>query len=83
MQRQLRRQPHPARRWLISVRCRCSHDLAVGGLNHSNLPQFDADMKAIAAGLTNLINNPTALAGIENGLAPADAALTTIHLDTC
>ena len=57
-------------------------DLAVGGLNHSNLPQFDADMKAIAAGLTNLINNPTALAGIENGLAPADAALTTIHLDT-
>lgn len=57
-------------------------DLAVGGLNHSNLPQFDADMKAIAAGLTNLINNPTALAGIENGLAPTDAALTTIHLDT-
>ena len=31
-------------------------------------------MKAIAAGLTNLINNPTALAGIENGLAPTDAA---------
>jgi len=57
-------------------------DLAVGGLNHSNLAQFDTDMKAIAAGLTSLVNNPTALTGIENGLAPTDAALTTVHLDT-
>lgn len=57
-------------------------DLAVGGLNKTNLGQFDADMKAIAAGLTNLVNNPTALAGIEQGLAGADAATSTLHLDT-
>jgi hypothetical protein len=57
-------------------------DLAVGGLNHTNLGQFDADMKAVAAGLTNLVNNPTALAAIEKGEAGTDAALTTIHLDT-
>jgi hypothetical protein len=54
-------------------------DLAVGGLNSTNLGQFDADMKAIAAGLTNLVNNPTA---IESGEAGTDAALTTIHLQT-
>ncbi|WP_407180638.1 hypothetical protein [Bradyrhizobium sp. STM 3562] len=57
-------------------------DLAVGGLNHSNLAQFNADMKAIAAGLTHLINSPTALASIEAGEGAADAAATTIHLDT-
>jgi trimeric autotransporter adhesin len=57
-------------------------DLAVGGLNHSNLPQFDADMKAISTGLTNLLNNQTALSAIETGEAPTDAALTTIHLQT-
>jgi len=57
-------------------------DLAVGGLNHTNLGQFDADMKAAAAGLTNLINNPTELANIEQGLNPTDGALTTVHLDT-
>jgi hypothetical protein len=56
--------------------------LAVGGLNSTNLGQFDTDMKAVAAGLTNLINNPDAIAGIEHGLAGADAAATTIHLDT-
>ncbi|HLZ00548.1 MAG TPA: hypothetical protein VKR55_00205 [Bradyrhizobium sp.] len=57
-------------------------DLAVGGLNHTNIGQFDTDMKAVAAGLTSLVNNPTALAQIEQGLNPTDAALTTIHLDT-
>jgi len=57
-------------------------DLAVGGLNTTNLTQFNTDMQAIATGLTNLVNNPTALAAIEKGEAPADAALTTIHLDT-
>lgn len=57
-------------------------DLAVGGLNSTNLGQFDTDMKAIAAGLTSLINNPAAIAQIETGLAPADAAAATIHLDT-
>ncbi len=57
-------------------------DLAVGGLNKTNLGQFDTDMKAIAAGLTNLVNNPTALAGIEQGLNGVDAATSTLHLDT-
>lgn len=59
-------------------------DLAVGGLNHSNLSEFNSDMKAIAAGLTNLINNPTALSAIESaaGETGAAAALTTVHLDT-
>jgi len=57
-------------------------DLAVGGLNSTNLGQFDADMKAIAAGLTNLVNNPTALNAIEFGEVGTDPALTTIHLQT-
>jgi trimeric autotransporter adhesin len=59
-------------------------DLAVGGLNHSNLSEFNADMKAIATGLTNLINNPAALSAIESaaGETGAASALTTIHLDT-
>jgi len=59
-------------------------DLAVGGLNHSNLGEFNADMAAITTGLTNLINNPTALAAIETaaGETGSAAALTTVHLDT-
>src|SRR6185312_7148655 len=59
-------------------------DLAVGGLNHSNLPEFNADMKAVAAGLSGLINNPTELSAIESaaGQTGTDAALTTVHLDT-
>ncbi len=57
-------------------------DLAVGGLDHSNLAQFNGDMKAIATGLTNLLSNQTALSAIEAGEAPTDAALTTIHLQT-
>jgi hypothetical protein len=57
-------------------------NLAIGGLNHSNLAEFNADMHAIATGLTNILNNPTALAAIEAGEAPQDAALTTVHLDT-
>jgi Glycosyl hydrolases family 16 len=57
-------------------------DLAVGGLNSTNLGQFDADMKAIAAGLTNLVTNPTALNAIEAGEDGTAAALTTIHLQT-
>ncbi len=56
--------------------------LAVGGLNATNITQFDNDMKAIATGLTNLINNPTALAAVEQGLNAADAANATLHLDT-
>lgn len=59
-------------------------NLAVGGLNHSNLPEFNADMKAIASGLGTLINNPTALSAIESaaGETGSAAALTTVHLDT-
>ncbi len=57
-------------------------DLAVGGLNHTNLAQFNGDMQAVATGLNNIINNPTTLAAIENGETPQQAALTTIHLDT-
>jgi len=59
-------------------------DLAVGGLNHSNLAEFNADMKAIAAGLTNLLNSPTAVAAMESaaGETGSAAALTTIHLQT-
>ena len=59
-------------------------DVAVGGLNHSNLPEFNADMKAIATGLSNLINNPTEVSAIESaaGETGTAAALTTVHLDT-
>ncbi len=59
-------------------------DLAVGGLNHANLGEFNADMTAIATGLTNLINNPTAVAAIESaaGETGSAAALTSIHLET-
>src|SRR5262249_9764012 len=34
-------------------------DLAVGGLNSSNLSEFDGDMHVVATGLTNLLHNPT------------------------
>ena len=59
-------------------------DLAVGGLNQSNLSEFNADMKAISTGLTNLVNNPTALSAIESaaGETGSAIALTTIHLET-
>jgi len=57
-------------------------DLAIGGLNQNNLTQFNTDMQAVSTGLTNLVNNPTALAALEAGEAPADAALTTLHLQT-
>jgi trimeric autotransporter adhesin len=59
-------------------------DLAVGGLNSTNLGQFNTDMKAISAGLTNLVNNPDAIAAIDKaaGVTGVDAALTKVHLDT-
>lgn len=69
-------------------------DLAVGGLNSTNLTQFNTDMKAVATGLSNILNNPTALAAIEaneqagasaNGqslTAAQEQALTTVHLQT-
>jgi hypothetical protein len=52
-------------------------DLAVGGLNHSNLHQFNTDMHAVATGLKNLLDNPTALAAATGGDPNA-----TIHLQT-
>jgi hypothetical protein len=55
-------------------------DLAVGGLNHSNLGEFNHDMQAIAHGVSNILNNPTELTQIENGETANAAALTTIHL---
>ena len=65
-------------------------NLADGGLNASNLPQFDADMKAIAAGLQNFINGGGLAAAqgsdAEQALATADSisltdaqALTGVH----
>ncbi len=59
-------------------------DLAVGGLNHNNLSEFNSDMKTVATGLTNLINNPTQLSALETaaGETGSAAALTTVHLDT-
>ena len=57
-------------------------NLAVGGLSHQNIGQFTADMQGVAHGIQNILNNPAALAQIEQGQAPADAALTTIHLQT-
>lgn len=57
-------------------------NLAVGGLNHSNLGEFNADMAAIEKGVTNILNNPTELAQIETNETATSAALTTIHLQT-
>jgi trimeric autotransporter adhesin len=59
-----------------------ANDLAVGGLNHTNLAEFNHDMAAISQGLTNILNDPAQLAQIEAGEAASDAALTTIHLQT-
>lgn len=58
--------------------------LAVGGLNQTNLGQFDTDMKAILAGLTNIANNADTVAQINQaaGLTGVDAATTKLHLDT-
>jgi hypothetical protein len=56
--------------------------LSQGGLNPSNLAQFNTDMNAVATGINNILANPTELATIESGESPAAAALTTIHLQT-
>ena len=69
-------------------------NLADGGLNASNLSQFDGDMKAIAAGLQNFINGgglaaAEANTAAEQALATADGislsaaqALTAVHAET-
>jgi hypothetical protein len=71
-----------------------ANDLSAGGLNANNLTEFNSDMQAVATGLTNLINNPTALAAIEANeqagvsdqgqplTVQQEQALTTLHLDT-
>jgi trimeric autotransporter adhesin len=56
--------------------------LAVGGLNHTNLNEFNNDMVAVSKGLTQIVNDPAQLAQIETGEAAVQAALTTIHLET-
>jgi len=69
-------------------------NLSAGGLNSSNLAEFNTDMKAVAAGLQNFINNGglaeiQANTGAEHALAVAEgisdsaaAALTGVHLQT-
>ena len=52
--------------------------LAVGGLNHSNLSQFNTDMQAVSTGLTNLVNNPTQLSALESA-ARRDGASSGAH----
>ena len=69
-------------------------NLANGGLNHSNLTEFNTDMKAVATGLQSFINNGglaeiQANTGAEHALAVAEGisdsaaqALTGVHLQT-
>ena len=71
-----------------------ANDLSVGGLNATNLTEFNTDMHAVVTGLTNIVNNPAALAAIEAneqaGTSPQgqtltaqqEQALTTVHLET-
>ena len=71
-----------------------AHNLEIGGLNANNLTEFNTDMQAVATGLTNIINSPTALASIEANeqasmspqgqalTAQQEQALTTVHLET-
>jgi len=71
-----------------------ANDLSAGGLNATNLTEFNADMQAVVTGLTNIVNNPAALAAIEAneqaGTSPQgqpltaqqEQALTTVHLET-
>ncbi len=69
-------------------------DLSAGGLNSTNIGEFSTDMKAVVAGLTNVLHSPTALAAIEANEQPGtspdgqpltaaqEQALTTLHLQT-
>jgi len=71
-----------------------ANDLSAGGLNATNLTEFNTDMQAVVTGLTNIVNNPAALAVIEAneqaGTSPQgqpltaqqEQALTTVHLET-
>ncbi|WP_035658283.1 hypothetical protein, partial [Bradyrhizobium sp. STM 3809] len=57
-------------------------DIASGGIHTGNLQEVTTDLTAIQQGLTNILNNKTQLAQIENGETANAAALTTIHLQT-
>ena len=57
-------------------------DLALGGINTTNLAQVTADFTAVQTGLTKILGNATMLAQIEKGETANAAALTTIHLQT-
>lgn len=71
-----------------------ANDLSAGGLNATNLAEFNTDMQTVVSGLTNIVNNPAALAAIEAneqaGTSPQgqmltaqqEQALTTVHLET-
>jgi trimeric autotransporter adhesin len=57
-------------------------DAAAGGINAANITEITSDFTAVQQGLTNILNNATMLAQIENGETANAAALTTIHLQT-
>ena len=57
-------------------------DALLGGINSGNIGEITADLTAVQTGLTNLLNNHTALAAIEAGETANAAALTTVHLQT-
>ena len=66
----------------IGVVFNAAADLAIGGVNSSNLTEINTDLHAVATGIANILNSPTQLAAIESGETAAAAALTTIHLQT-
>ncbi len=57
-------------------------EVSSGGINAGNLQEVTNDLTAVQQGLTNILNNKTMLAQIENGETANAAALTTIHLQT-
>jgi hypothetical protein len=57
-------------------------DAALGGINSGNIGEITADLTAVSSGVTNILNNATALAKIEAGETANAMALTTIHLQT-
>jgi hypothetical protein len=73
-----------------------ANEVAVGGLNSSNIHEFNTDMQAIETGINNILNNPTELSALEatatsaavtadataTGNTVAPSALTAIHLET-
>ncbi|MGA2289633.1 MAG: hypothetical protein ABSG20_14400, partial [Bradyrhizobium sp.] len=66
----------------VGVVYNAAADLLLGGINGSNSAQITTDLNAVEQGITNILNNATALAKIEAGETANAAALTTVHLDT-